>query len=91
MIFLIEYDRREGNAVSKRVFLDWERSAAADARFALELELERRGLDHEVVLLDAKDEDALRRTHARYFENLGDIILRLESSTGEMVRDPDRN
>jgi hypothetical protein len=38
------------------------------------LELNRKGIDHEVVLLDAASEDALRMTHRRYFEDLRQIL-----------------
>ncbi len=36
----------------------------------MELDLNHRGIEHEVVLLEAENADALRRTHRRYFENL---------------------
>jgi hypothetical protein len=38
----------------------------------IELDLNRRGLllKREVVLLDARDEQSLRRRHERYFESL---------------------
>jgi len=36
----------------------------------MELELHRRGIKHEVVLLEAASEEAVRRTHRRYFESL---------------------
>jgi hypothetical protein len=74
MIFLIEYDRSKGRIVSMRTFGDVR--VASDARLILELDLRRRGEDHEVVLLDAEDEQALRRTHGRYFESLSEILRR---------------
>lgn len=70
MIFLIEYNRSEGRIISFRVFDDSERGNAEDSRLEIELNLNRAGLDHEVVLLEAASEDALRRTHRRYFEDL---------------------
>jgi len=39
----------------------------------LELELHRQGVEREIVLLEAQSEDALRRTHRRYFESLEDL------------------
>jgi len=72
MIFLIEYNRREGRAVTFRRFENAERQEAADRRLEIELDLNRRGIDHEVVLLDAASEDALRLTHQRYFLRLPD-------------------
>lgn len=73
MLFLVEYDRSKGTIVSKRKFDDSESRAAEDARLNLELELSRKGVDHEVVLLEAPDEEALRRTHGRYFKDLATL------------------
>jgi hypothetical protein len=50
-------------------------------RLEIELDLNRKGIDHEVVLLEAADENALRRTHRRYFEDLSQIL----KSLGEAV------
>jgi len=74
MIFLIEYDRREGQIVTFRDFDDSQRREAEDSRLGIELDLNRQGIDHEVVLLDAASEEALRRTHRRYFEDLRQIL-----------------
>jgi hypothetical protein len=35
--------------------------------------LQKQGLDHEVVLLEANDVSALRRTHGRYFQRLSQM------------------
>lgn len=70
MRFLIEYDRQRGQLVTFRIFDDGEKKKAEDARIAMELELHRCGTKHEVVLLEAASEAALRRTHRRYFEDL---------------------
>lgn len=69
MIFLIEYSRHLGSIITIEVFSDQNREQAANARLEAELELGRKGLDHEVVLLEAASEEALRRTHRRYFED----------------------
>ena len=74
MIFLIEYSRREGSIVTIRDFDDSQRREAEDSRLGIELDLNRKGIDHEVVLLDAASEDALRLTHRRYFEDLRQIL-----------------
>jgi len=74
MIFLIEYNRPEGRLVTFQRFQDSERLKAQNARLDLELDLNRRGVDHEVVLLEAASEEALRRTHRRYFETLRQIL-----------------
>ena len=74
MIFLIEYNRTEGSIVTFREFQDVQRREAEDARLNVELDLKRKGIEHEVVLLDAASEDALRTTHRRYFEDLRQIL-----------------
>ena len=70
MLYLIEYDRSRGEIVSLRSFRNADRTAAQEARLTLELALNRQGIEREVVLLEARSEDALRRTHRRYFETL---------------------
>jgi hypothetical protein len=74
MIFLIEYNRREGQIVTFRTFDDSLRREAEDARLKVELDLNRKGVGHEVVLLEATTEDELRRTHRRYFEDLRQLL-----------------
>jgi hypothetical protein len=69
-LFLIEYDRTAGKILSMRSFASEERQEAAEVRLDLEIELLRRGQIREVVLLEAGSEDALRKTHRRYFEDL---------------------
>jgi len=74
MIFLIEYNRPEGRLVTFERFKDSERLKAQKSRLDLELDLNRQGVDHEVVLLEAASEDAVRRTHRRYFEDASQIV-----------------
>lgn len=74
MVFLIEYDRNRGRLVSFRRFDQSERLKAEDARLELELKLNRLGVKHEVVILHAASEEAVRRTHRRYFEDLADLV-----------------
>jgi hypothetical protein len=69
VIFLIEYDRRTG-AVSLRSFEDSQRRQAQDAKLELELDLHRRAVEREVVLLEAESEEVLRNAYRRYFEDL---------------------
>lgn len=80
MIFLIEYNRSEGRIVSFRDFNDSERKNAENCRLEIELDLNRKGVDHEVVLLDAESRDALGRTHRRYFKALREILEDSKSS-----------
>ena len=74
MIFLIEYNRPEGQIVTFRNFDDSRRREAENSRLDIELDLNRREVSHEVVLLEAEREAALRLTHRRYFENLRQIL-----------------
>lgn len=74
MVFLIDYDRGQGRIVTFRAFDDSERRVAEEARLQLELELNRSGTEREVVLLEAATEEALRRTHRRYFEDLSELV-----------------
>ena len=74
MIYLIEYDRPSGWIVTFGAFGETERLNAENARLGIELELNRRGVEHEVVLLEAASEAARRRTHRRYFEDLRQIL-----------------
>lgn len=74
MLFLIEYARDKGKIVTFERFEDDDSKAAQSARLTLELDLNRRGIEHEVVLLEAENEEALRRTHRRYFESLTELV-----------------
>jgi len=78
MIFLIEYNRQKGNVVTFRKFRDSERIKAEKKRFELELDLNRKKVGHEVVLLEAVEDSLLRHTHRRYFESL----YKIATSTG---------
>lgn len=75
MIFLIDYDRPTGRTLLFKRFDDSERQKAHDERLQIELDLHSRGLlltRREVVILDARDAQSLRRTHKLYFEHLPD-------------------
>lgn len=74
MIFLIEYDRNRGSIVTFKEFKDSERQEAEDSRLEMELKLNRLSIEREVVLLEADTEEALRRTHRRYFEDLAELV-----------------
>ena len=74
MLFLIEYDRKGGRIVTFSVFDDSEKQKAVDSRLEMELELYRRGTEHEVVLLEAASEETVRRKHRRYFEDLAELV-----------------
>lgn len=74
MLFLIEYDRSRGEIVTFVGFGEGESQSAEHARLNMELDLHRRGVQREVVLLEAENEEALRRTHRRYFEDLAQLV-----------------
>jgi hypothetical protein len=74
MIFLIEYNRREGRIVATRDFDESQRREAEGLRLEIELDLHRKGVEHEVVMLEAASKDALHRTHQRYFADLTQIL-----------------
>lgn len=71
MFFLMEYDRPKGKIINITTFND--RAKAENERLLIELELHKLHIGREVVLLEAASEDALRRTHRRYFENASQI------------------
>jgi hypothetical protein len=77
MLFLVEYDRTRGEIASFESFGDTDREEAEDRRLELELDLSHRGIEHEVVLLEAASKEALRRTHRRYFEDLAELATPL--------------
>lgn len=87
MLFLIEYDVSASKTVSLATYSDTDFERANDERLAMELGLRHRGVRHEVVILQAPSEAALRETHARYFEGLGAMYSRLESNRASLVRE----
>ena len=72
--FLLVYNRAAGKLLRKQTFDD--SAAALRARFEAESEF-RQQPDVEIVALSAASEDDLRRTHARYFLNLGELAARM--------------
>ena len=75
MIFLIEYDRERGQIVTLRGFHESNGETAEESRLQLELKLNLKGVKNEVVLLEASTEEALRRTHRRYFEDWAKLAI----------------
>ena len=68
--FLLIYDRRRGELLLEKEFID--HATALKARFQAEGEGVARG-GVEVVVLGAESADALRRTHGRYFKTIGQL------------------
>lgn len=74
MLFLIEYDRLRGEIVSMTTYANEQRDHAHDARLQMELRLRREVAKREVVIMEAANEDALRKTHARYFKSAQALV-----------------
>lgn len=71
MIFLIDYDRKTASIRLFKKFEDRERAMAEKLQLDLEL-LDR--ADAEVVLLEANNEQTIRKTHARYFNTVAELL-----------------
>lgn len=82
MIYLIQYDRSLGQIVRLESFPADSKDRAEETRLCVELELLSRKISHEVVLLEASNEDELRKTHRRYFERL-DQLMTESTATAE--------
>jgi hypothetical protein len=80
MLFLLQYDRILGQVVALRSYASSQRMDAEKARLELELQHAKLAQTPEIVLLEAADEAALRRTHNRYFERL--VVL---TTTGSLA------
>lgn len=74
MLFLIEYDRLRGEIVSMSTHADDQRVHVDEARLHTELRLRREASRREIVVLQAASEDALRKTHARYFKSAQALV-----------------
>ena len=70
MIFLIEYNRQKERIITFEKFRNSDRIKAQNRRLEIELDLNRSKIRHEVVLLEAADENRLQHTHKRYFKSL---------------------
>jgi hypothetical protein len=73
VIFLILYDRATGRIEMFRTFLDADREAAANERLDIELALTQQGKERDVLILEAASEEALRKTHGRFFKDWTEI------------------
>lgn len=72
MTFIIQYDREAGKIDVLRSFGD--RAAAEAFRLELEIGALSTGMDREIVTLEAESEEALRRTHRRYFDDVAQLM-----------------
>lgn len=78
-LFLIIYDRTTGEVNIRETFEQDQVAEAVRARFAVERELEaalnREAAAHvEVVVLSGDSVGELRRTHARYFASVEELL-----------------
>ena len=71
--FLLIYDRAAGELRELQEYPDEDRDAALAARFARERQ-EQHHPNIEVMLLGAASEEALRKTHARYFRTARQLL-----------------
>jgi hypothetical protein len=74
MIFLVDYDRKKGTVRKLKSFPSAERAKAQRERLSIELSLHKAHVPCEVVLLEAADEQTLKRTHQRYFKTTRELV-----------------
>jgi hypothetical protein len=74
MIFLIQYHRPKGQLIKLQGFADTERELANRTRLKLELDSIGRESDTEIIILESRSEEILRRTHRRYFETAEQLL-----------------
>jgi hypothetical protein len=85
MLFLLQYHRRAGKLVRLERFATSQRMEASQAMLDLEIELRHQGVNHEVVILEAASEEALRKTHGRYFADLDELLEDLQQAVSSAV------
>ncbi len=73
MIFVIKYDRKTGVSQDLGRFDEGDMAKAQELRFNCEVDARGDDPRPEIVVLSAESEDALRRSHAKYF---GDDAIR---------------
>jgi len=86
MIFLLQYDRKLGKLCGElKRFTASERREAQRERLTIELDLHRSCVSRDVVLLEAADEETLRRTHQRYFKTPRELVESMMQPEAEAV------
>ena len=66
MLFLVHYDRKQNKMVSLKEYQEEERQLAYQDRLAMEKIHARLDGSQEIVLLEAKNKEQLRKTHPKY-------------------------
>ena len=85
MIFLLEYDRKQGKVRKLQSFHSTDRTFAQRERLVIELDLRKSGAPCEVVLLEASDEETLRRSHQRYFKSPRELVESMMDAEPEAI------
>ena len=70
MFFLIEFDRVQSKRLAMQTFEDTDVVDAQNASATLEADARQEGRKTEVVLLQGSTLEVVKRTHARYFEQV---------------------
>lgn len=76
MNYVIVYEPQVSRRLELHKLAEDGYEAARDLRFSLEMKYRNERRDVEVVLLQADDDEALVHTHARYFEDLAELMER---------------
>lgn len=82
--FLLVYDQKQGKLLLPIVkFTDAEGGAAIRRRFELEREYGGQpGI--EIVVLSAESEEAIRKTHGRYFKTVRELLADMQATVEGM-------
>ena len=72
MIYLLQFDAQHNHLDSLQEFADLKK--AEKARLEIELALHRKNISREVVILEAENQAALRKTHSRYFDSPEEVL-----------------
>jgi hypothetical protein len=84
MIFVIQFDQKEGRLKRLDTFTDADREKANRQRVEVEIELLKQNVFHEVVVLEAKSVEALKKTHRRYFDSIAQWSEDFRDSLGSI-------
>jgi hypothetical protein len=72
-IFLLVYEPATGRHLRFKRYREDQRALAQAERLRIEKENAQAGLAREVVILEAVSEEALRKTHGRYFKSASEL------------------
>lgn len=66
MLYLIHYDRKKSQLISRQEYPESARETAFYDRHKLEMQYNQFSGEHEIVLLEAASLEQLRQTHSKY-------------------------